>query len=57
MKCRRPTWLLQMFCKHEWITMFRGTVTRGVQCRLCDKSTLLEEHNNSSETLGWVNDR
>jgi len=39
--------------QHQWITRFRGLVTRGVECRVCGKAKLLEEVNDGSEPVGW----
>lgn len=47
-------WLTSLFCKHQWVTKFRGTCTRGVQCSICGKADLLVDWNDGSEPVGWV---
>ena len=42
--------------QHDWITRFRGQYTRGVECRVCDKTDLLEDVNDGSEPVGWLED-
>jgi len=49
-------WFSQLFCKHQWITKFRGTFTRGVECSICHKAELLVELNDGSEPVGWLED-
>lgn len=49
-------WLAQFFCRHDWITKFRGQYTRGVECSICGKVTLLVDKNNGSEPVGWIAD-
>ncbi len=43
-------WWRQLFCKHQWVTKFRGEWTTGVQCSECGKGELREQPNDGS---GW----
>ncbi len=47
-------WLRSLFvCQHEWKTVFRGQITRGVVCTVCGKPELQEDWNDGSEPIGW----
>lgn len=47
-------WIKRFYCKHQWITVFRGQFTRGVICRKCEKEELLSDFNSGAEAIGWI---
>ncbi len=48
--------LKRLFCKHNYVTRFRGQFTKGVECTSCGNSKLLERYNNKREPMGWIED-